>query len=106
MTSNDYKILLGIWGWFADTATGKVCDLVLVTFEGRFNIRRRCLALAGPPKIGGGALIPDVALNQANTVSLLKQRLQGQPAPTISNIFFLRAIYFVLVGVDLISNSP
>ena len=43
--------------WFADTARGKVCDLVLVTSGGRFNIRRRSVALAGPQfpqKIGGG----------------------------------------------------
>ena len=31
-------------------ARGKVCDLLWVTSGGKFNMRRRCLALAGPPK--------------------------------------------------------
>ena len=59
--------------WFADTARGKLC--VLVTSGGRFNIRRRPLALAGPPisaKNRGFALIRDRVLNQANTVSIFE----------------------------------
>ena len=36
--------------WFADTARGKVCDLVSVTSGGEsFNIRKRSLVFAGPP---------------------------------------------------------
>ena len=60
----------GIQRWFADTTRGKVC--VLVTSGGRFNIRRRSLALAGPP-ISAYALIRDCALIQENTVTILWQ---------------------------------
>ena len=55
--------------WFADMARGKVC--VLVTSGGRFNKRRRSLALAGPTnfaKNSRGALIRDRVLIQENTV--------------------------------------
>ena len=51
-----------------------MCDLVLVTSGGRLNIRRRSLALAGPPisaKNRGDALIRDRALNRPNTVHLI-----------------------------------
>ena len=42
-------------------ARGKVCDLVWVTSGGKFNMRRRSLVLAGPPKSaktrrGGGGV--------------------------------------------------
>ena len=49
MNSESVKGLLKWWNsaLVADTARGKVC--VLVTSGGRFNIRRRSLALAGPP---------------------------------------------------------
>ena len=53
-------------------ARGKVCDLVLVTSGGRFNIRRRSLALAGPPISAinrGDALIWDHALEWANALT-------------------------------------
>ena len=46
--------------------------MFLVTSGGRFNIRRRPLALAGPPtsaKNRGDALFLDRVLNQANTVN-------------------------------------
>ena len=51
-------------------ARGKVCDLVWVTSGWKFNMRRRSLALAGPPKSAKnrGVLIQDSAINRANTV--------------------------------------
>ena len=65
---------------FPDKARGKVCDLVWVTSGGKFNMRRRSLALAGHPKSaknrGGGALIQDSVLNRANTVLCFGETLR------------------------------
>ena len=74
MNSESAKGLLKWWiqHWFADTARRKVCDLVLVTSGGRFNLKGddlwRLLVPQFPRLIGGDVLIPDSALNQANTV--------------------------------------
>ena len=83
--------------WFADTARGKVSDLVLVTSRGRFNIRIRSLALAGPPisaKNRGDVLIRDRALNQANTVQY----------PSIS--YFSIKLFFYQINYKCVRPSP